>query len=196
MPWSGHRHEKSRLEENFPKKQPLAAQRRLALPARIAWLPIPRMSDVSSSPLSAAATAPAGPVRKDAVLLIEDNETIAGLLKALMRSLGLRVYWCAEGAEALRLFQLHRHEIRLVLADCRLPDSDGREVCVKLRELEPDLPVLVTSGSVSGRGVAPLPRCVSVDYLPKPYAPSEVLARVRRLLAHSGGGPAPSAGLV
>lgn len=137
-----------------------------------------------------------GAVRKDAVLLIEDNETIAGLQKALMRSLGLRVFWCAEGGEALQVFQAHRHEIRLVLADCRLPDMDGRDVCMKLRETEPNLPVLVTSGSVSGRGIAPLPRCRSVDYLPKPYAPSEVLTRVRRLLAEAGGGPAPSAGLV
>lgn len=157
---------------------------------------VPRMSDLSSMPPPAGPTEAPGAVRKDAVLLIEDNETIAGLLKALMRNLGLRVLWCAEGGEALQVFQAHRHEIGLVLADCRLPDMDGRDVCLKLREAVPNLPVLVTSGSVSGRGVAPLPRCRSVDYLPKPYAPSELLTRVRRLLAEAGGGAASSAGLV
>lgn len=148
------------------------------------------MSDASSLPRSASATATPTPPRKDAVLLLEDNETIAGLLMALMRSLGLRVYWCVEGGEAFPIFENHRHEILLVLADCRLPDMDGRDVCLRLRETEPNLPVLVTSGSVSGRGVAPLPRCRSVDYLPKPYAPSEVLVRVRRLLAEGGVSPA------
>jgi hypothetical protein len=47
--------------------------------------------------------------------------------------------------------------------------------------------VLVTSGSVSGRGVAPLPRSSSVEYLPKPYAPSEVLTKVHRLIQAAGG---------
>lgn len=128
--------------------------------------------------------------RKDAVLLIEDNETIAGLLRSLLRTMGLRVYWCAEGASALTVFAEHHQEILLVLADCRLPDMDGRDVCVKLRERVPNLPVLVTSGSVSGRGVAPLPRERLVEFLPKPYLPSEVLAGVRRLIAATGSCPA------
>lgn len=153
------------------------------------------MSDLPPMPPPAPVAVHSESPRKDAVLLMEDNETIAGLLGALMRTLGLRVIWCVEGGQALQLFQARRHEIRLVLADCRLPDMDGRDVCVRLRQLEPELPVLVTSGSVSGRGVAPLKRCQSVDYLPKPYAPAEVLTRVRRLLAGGGRGSTASAGM-
>lgn len=150
------------------------------------------MSDQSPAPPIAGMTSVPNP-RRDAVLLIEDNDTIAGLLTSLMRSLGLRVLWCAEGGEALNLFAARRAEIILVLADCRLPDMDGRDVCLKIRESAPALPVLVTSGSVSGRGVAPLPRCATVDYLPKPYAPSEVLTRVRRLITQATADePAPA----
>lgn len=153
------------------------------------------MSDLSPAPLAVGMTDPVNPVRRDAVLLIEDNETIAGLLQALMRNLGLRVYWCVEGREALALFSARSDEILLVLADCRLPDMDGRDVCLKLRETAPGLPVLVTSGSVSGRGIAPLPRCGTIEFLPKPYAPSEVLTRVRRLLSRAASGGPASAGL-
>lgn len=144
------------------------------------------MSEAPIQPKATGATAPSGPSR-DAVLLIEDNETIAGLLTAILRGMRLRVLACADGAQATTLFELHKEEILLVLADCRLPDADGRELCVKFRESVPELPVLVTSGSVSGRGVAPLPRSSSVEYLPKPYAPSEVLTKVHRLIQAAGG---------
>jgi len=121
--------------------------------------------------------------KRNAVLLLEDNEVIASMLTALMQTLSLRVIWCADGQSALRMFSERRDEVLLVLADCRLPDTDGREVCARLRLTAPRLPVLVTSGSVSGRGVAPLERDNLVEYLPKPYAPAEVLSRVRRLMS-------------
>lgn len=130
------------------------------------------------------------------MLLIEDNETIAGLLTAILRGMRLRVLACPDGAQAQALFAQHRDDILLVLADCRLPDGDGRELCLKFRESVPDLPVLVTSGSVSGRGVAPLPRGRLVEYLPKPYAPSEVLHKVQRLIDAAGGGAVAREGFV
>ncbi len=132
--------------------------------------------------LKEAAKSPPTEDSRDAVLLIEDNEILANLLTILMRGLRLRVYWAADGATARHLFGLHQDELKLVLADCRLPDMDGRDVCLKMRSVLPELPVLVMSGSVSGRGVAPLPRNRLVEFLPKPYAPSDVLARVRKLL--------------
>ncbi|MDP1579772.1 MAG: response regulator [Candidatus Didemnitutus sp.] len=143
------------------------------------------MSDAPLA-LSAADSSAVALVRRDAVLIIEDNETIAGLLTTLMRLLGLRVYWAASGALAEKIFAQHWQEIIVVLTDCRLPDGDGREVCLKLREVAPHLPVLVMSGSVSGRGVDPLPQSRLVAYLPKPYAPTEVLALVRQLVMAGG----------
>ncbi|MBA4138136.1 MAG: hypothetical protein C0518_12540 [Opitutus sp.] len=153
------------------------------------------MSEVPIRPMATGAQAPSEPC-KDAVLLIEDNETIAGLLTAILRGMRLRVLPCADGAQAQALFAQHKHDILLVLADCRLPDADGRELCLKFRETLPNLPVLVTSGSVSGRGVAPLPRGRLVEYLAKPYAPSEVLKKVRGLIEAAGGGRIAGEGFV
>ncbi|MBI5423558.1 MAG: response regulator [Opitutae bacterium] len=139
---------------------------------------------------SSLSPAPSDPSRRNAVLLLEDNEIIASMLTALLKSMSLRVIWCADGASAERVFAERHGEVLLVLADCRLPDVDGRDVCARFRTRIPELPVLVTSGSVSGRGVAPLERNRLVEYLPKPYAPSEVLTRVRRLMdAASSAGP-------
>jgi len=131
----------------------------------------------------------APPSPRDAVLLVEDNGTIAELIHSIMEVVGLRVIWCEDGAGALRRFAQHRAEIALVLVDCRLPDGDGRDFCLRLLHEEPGLPVLVTSGSASGRGVAPLIPSPRVQYLAKPYAPAHLIARVRSLLAADTAGP-------
>lgn len=117
------------------------------------------------------------------MLLLEDNETIAQMLVAILRRIGLRVVWTQLGAEGLAAFHRHDREVALVLADCRLPDMDGREVCQQLRELVPTLPVLVTSGSVTARSLGPLAPHQLVQYLPKPYAPSEIMTRVQNLIS-------------
>lgn len=141
------------------------------------------MSEAYCATQGAACGAVAPLLKKNLVLLLEDNETIAQMLMALLRRSGLRVIWAQLGAEALATFAQHDREVALVLADCRLPDMDGREVCQRLRELVPTLPVLVTSGNVTARDLGPLVPHALVGYLPKPYAPAEIIAQVRRLIA-------------
>lgn len=143
----------------------------------------------AAPPAAGDASGPPAHPPRDAVLLVEDNGTIAELIHSIMEVLGLRVIWCEDGAGALRRFAQHRTEIALVLADCRLPDGDGRDYCLRLLREAPGLPVLVTSGSASGRGVAPLTPSPRVQYLAKPYAPAHLIARVRSLLAAAAAGP-------
>ncbi len=130
---------------------------------------------------AAPARVNAAPAR-DAVLLIEDNESIARMLTLVLSGQGLKVIWCQLGAAALVEFQRQAGTIALVLADCRLPDMDGREVCHRLRRLRPGLPVLVTSGNVTLRNLAPLEDDRLVSFIPKPYTPGELLGRIRALL--------------
>lgn len=117
-------------------------------------------------------------------MLLEDNDAIAHMLTLVLRGLGLRTIWCQTGGAALDAYTKHHAEIVLVLADCRLPDMDGRDVCHRLRQRTPGLPVLLTSGHLSTQGLAPLEPAAGVEFLPKPYAPAEMLARVRALLSH------------
>ena len=120
--------------------------------------------------------------QRDILLLLEDNEPVAEMLGLVLRSTNLRIVRCATGAQALAAFTEYASRVALVLADCRLPDMDGREVCHRLRQLQPMLPVLVTSGNVSLRGLAPLEDAPMVCFLPKPYTPAEILSSVRGLL--------------
>ena len=122
---------------------------------------------------------PFGP--KDALLLIEDNDSIASLWKILMARIGLQVVWSQNGGEALTQFERQRESIVLVVADCRLPDMDGREVCRQIRESVPGLPLLLCSGSTACLNLGPLPPGKLIRFMPKPYSPAEMLARINQL---------------
>jgi len=124
--------------------------------------------------------APSGP--KDTVLLLEDNEIIARLLTTVLQGQGLRVVWRSLGAEGLKEFGQDPHRFALVLSDCRLPDTDGRVICRQIRAQVPDVPVLLTSGRIIPDGLGPLAAERDVHFLPKPYTPSELAARVRAML--------------
>ena len=151
-----------------------------------------------SSPFTTAPSFSAGPWgRRDQALILEDNDGIAGLLTLLLGKAGLKVIWCQSGQDALAQFALHGESIAVVLADCRLPDGDGRAFCQQLRTHRPELPLLLSSGSAAYLNRGPLQSVRLVRFLPKPYTPREVLAHVERLRLEAAQTlPAISAGFV
>lgn len=120
------------------------------------------------------------------VLIVEDEERIASFLAKGLRAHGYGVEWARTGAEALR--RATRAEISLVILDLGLPDLDGLEVLGTLRGRGAPVPVLV----LSARGrVADRVRGLTLgadDYLVKPFAFEELLARVRAILRSRGNG--------
>ncbi|HUG76595.1 MAG TPA: response regulator transcription factor [Burkholderiales bacterium] len=113
------------------------------------------------------------------VLLIEDDERLAAMLTEYLGEAGYRVAACASGAAGLE--RLAREPFDALILDLMLPDMDGLEVCRRLRA-QHDLPVLM----LTARGDA-ADRIVGLeigadDYLPKPFEPRELLARLRSLL--------------
>lgn len=114
------------------------------------------------------------------VLVIEDEAQVAGLVADALREDGHEVDLCARGDEGLTLLGLHRHDA-LVL-DLMLPGLDGRELLRRLRARGRRLPVLVLTAldAVDDR-VAGLDLGAD-DYLAKPFAISELQARMRAIL--------------
>jgi DNA-binding response OmpR family regulator len=125
------------------------------------------------------------------LLVVEDEERIASFLAKGLRAHGYAVEWARTGQEALR----HGLEpgISLMILDLKLPDLDGLEVLESLRDRGATVPVLVLSarGRVDDR-VRGLDLGAD-DYLGKPFAFEELLARVRARLRPV---PADSAGVL
>ncbi|MGF1622680.1 MAG: response regulator [Rhodomicrobiaceae bacterium] len=113
------------------------------------------------------------------ILLIEDDERLAEMLNDYLGGEGYAVSRAASGGSGL---QLHaRDHFDAVVLDVMLPDIDGLEVCRKLREAEAT-PILM----LTARGEA-TDRIIGLelgadDYLPKPFVPRELLARLRAIL--------------
>jgi DNA-binding response OmpR family regulator len=114
------------------------------------------------------------------LLVVEDEARIAAFLVKGLTAAGYSVDRAATAAEALEL--IARHEFALAVLDLRLPDGDGLEVLRAIRGRGDDLPVIVlTARSEIGDRVEGL-ELGADDYLTKPFAFDELLARVRARL--------------
>lgn len=111
------------------------------------------------------------------ILLIEDEERVASFVTKGLRARGYSVEWMRSGQDALE--RAVQPDISLMILDLGLPDMDGLEVLGGLRERGATIPILVLSarGRVEDR-VKGL-NLGADDYLAKPFAFEELLARVR-----------------
>jgi two-component system phosphate regulon response regulator PhoB len=119
------------------------------------------------------------------VLLVEDDDGLRELMAGLLEEAAYHTIEAGSGEDGLEAVADGR--LDLALLDIDLPGLSGYEVCRRLREqLGPQLPIMFVSGS----RVEPLDRVAGLligadDYLVKPFAPEELLARVRALLRRS-----------
>jgi two-component system phosphate regulon response regulator OmpR len=119
------------------------------------------------------------------VLLIEDDSRLAGMVREYLGKAGYHVIHAENGTRGLALHG--REPVDAVILDLMLPDADGLEVCRQIRK-RADTPILM----LTARGDA-MDRVVGLemgadDYLPKPFEPRELLARLRAILRRGRAG--------
>jgi DNA-binding response OmpR family regulator len=114
------------------------------------------------------------------LLAIDDDQDILKVLKANLELHGFALLTAASLAEARTILEAHRPD--LVLLDLMLPDGDGLEFCCSLKSLHPQLPVIMLTArdKVSDKVVGL--ELGADDYMVKPFATSELLARIRARL--------------
>jgi DNA-binding response OmpR family regulator len=122
------------------------------------------------------------------VLVVEDEERVASFLEKGLRAHGYGVVWVRNGREGLE--RAAEAGISLVILDLGLPDLDGLEVLRELRERGDNVPVLVLSARARVADRVEGLNLGADDYLVKPFAFEELLARVRANLRPRGQGPA------
>ena len=118
------------------------------------------------------------------VLLIEDEESIATVVRAYLERDGYKVAWARSGVDGLA--ELSRHAVRLVVLDIGLPDINGFEVCRQIRSRS-TVPILMLTARddeidrVTGLEVG------ADDYVSKPFSPRELVARIKAILRRTDG---------
>jgi len=128
------------------------------------------------------------------LLMIEDDERLAGMVSDYLGVNGYQVDHVLDGASGLGRLQQALPE--LVILDLMLPDMDGLQVCQRIRGLPGNaaqVPVLMLTAKGD-----PMDRIIGLemgadDYLPKPFEPRELLARIRAVLRRKQGTTAPAA---
>ncbi len=125
------------------------------------------------------------------LLMIEDDQRLATMVAQYLEQSGYNVHHAGDGLSGLSQLASppHGKAFELVILDLMLPDIDGLEVCRRVRSLPSPLaqvPVLM----LTAKGDA-MDRIIGLevgadDYLPKPFEPRELLARIRAVLRRTG----------
>ncbi len=122
------------------------------------------------------------PLEGKTVLLVEDETFIADLLVSWFGRLGAKTLWANNGEEGIRLLAANTNDVCVVVADFKLPDMDGTEMCIQLRKLKAGVPVLLSSGRYQREAEEFLARSGPTCFLQKPYPLEEVLVKLKKLL--------------
>jgi len=109
------------------------------------------------------------------ILIAEDNVEISDMMRNYLKRAGHIVYQAYDGEQALDFAR--SMEPDLVLLDIMMPIKDGYEVCRTLRK-EMDIPIIVVSAKVAEEDKERMFALGADDYLTKPFAPKELLARI------------------
>ena len=115
---------------------------------------------------------------KKKILLIEDDEQMAELLERFLVEQELEVSHVTRPSQAIALLELEKFD--LTILDLSLPEMDGLDLCVKIREIT-DIYIIISSARSDLDDKLVGFENGADDYLPKPYSPRELIARIKRI---------------
>lgn len=119
-------------------------------------------------------------MEKDRVLIIDDDEIIRKSCEKVLSPEGYVVVSAQSGREGLKL--LSNKPFDLVLTDLRMSDMNGIDVLKKVKEMGPDIEVIIITGYGTIKSAIEAIRYGAYDYVEKPFSPEELLNVVRRSL--------------
>jgi DNA-binding response OmpR family regulator len=117
--------------------------------------------------------------RAGTALVVEDEDSIATLVRSYLERDGFTIVRARSGEEALK--ELERNPVRVVVLDIGLPDIDGFDVCSRIREHSRVPVVMLTARDEEPDRITGL-ELGADDYVTKPFSPRELLARVKAVL--------------
>ncbi len=148
-------------------------------------------------PANDAAAASERPRRKQAlslsgtgtIMLVDDEAAIRSAGKKLLSKLGYTVLLAEDGERALETYRQNKDEISLVMLDLIMPRMDGVEALTKLRQINPEVRVLLMSGFPGGEAAQEVSAMGASGFLQKPFELQDLAEQVARALDDKGRQP-------
>src|SRR5512136_952321 len=113
------------------------------------------------------------------ILIVDDEKNIRLTLSQTLETLGAEIDTAANGEEALT--KLKGREFGLILLDIRMPGMDGMEVLRRVREMRPDIRIIMITAYGTVESAVEAMKLGAVDFLQKPFDPEEVRELVLRV---------------
>lgn len=118
----------------------------------------------------------------ETILFVDDEAPIRRLGQTILERHGYTVLLAKDGSEAIEIFRREAERIKLVVLDLTMPRQSGQEVLLKLRQSNPKVKVIVSSGHDKDRVSNQFQNTQKVEFIPKPYRPNELARKVRSVL--------------
>ncbi|MBQ6353124.1 MAG: response regulator [Lentisphaeria bacterium] len=118
----------------------------------------------------------------ETILIVDDHETIWDFLIEALQALGYSVLLAENGLDAVEIYAANPHEIDLVLLDMIMPKAGGHQTFFKIRAIDPEAKILLSSGFVSEEEVQDLLAQGACGFLPKPHRLPVVAKAIRDVL--------------
>jgi two-component system cell cycle sensor histidine kinase/response regulator CckA len=154
-------------------------------------IPARELDLASKEPISLRAGAVQGRGR---ILLVDDELLIRRTGSRLLTKLGYDVLLAPSGAAALTIYQREKESLSLVILDLIMPEMDGTETFDKIREINPEARILISSGYEKNEKVEDLLANGAVGFLQKPYEMEELTRCLRHADATRSPGVSPGIG--
>ena len=136
---------------------------------------------------------PGGHSRHGTILVVDDQPEVRLLAKSILEKRGFETVLAEDGQEAVGLFRTHADEIDAVLLDLKMPHMDGEEVMAVLRDLRPQVGIVLSSGYAGAEFAGLLEDDDLTSFIQKPYRAHEL---INILLAVIGAEPGVKTKLV
>ena len=119
-------------------------------------------------------------MKEKSILIVDDEKNILLTLSQSLEALQVEIDTAANGEEALA--KLKEKEFDLILLDIRMPGMDGMEVLRRVREIRPDIRMIMISAYGTIELAVEAMKLGAVDFIPKPFSPQEIRDMVSRVL--------------
>ena len=117
------------------------------------------------------------------ILVVDDEETVRTLAGHILENFGFQVLMAADGAEAVAIFAEHHAEISAVLLDMTMPHMGGEEAYRELRQIKPDVRVLLSSGYTEAEATDRFAGKHLAGFIQKPYRATALIEKINEVLA-------------
>jgi signal transduction histidine kinase/ActR/RegA family two-component response regulator len=118
----------------------------------------------------------------ETILLVDDEPAVLDSVERMLNTLGYTVFLAGSGREALELYEEYQDRIDMVVLDMVMPGSAGGEIYDRMKEINPNVKVLLSSGyDINGEVEAILERGCD-DFVQKPFSLQEISQRIRTVL--------------